>query len=62
MKAITAMRTKYLAAIVIAVLAAGTGLTVNSVGSLPLEKQSTPAAAQLALAGAVDPFLHDSGG
>lgn len=35
------MRIKYLSAIVIAVLAAGTGLAVNSLGSLPTEKQST---------------------
>jgi hypothetical protein len=38
MKATIAMRTEYLAAIVIAVLAAGTGLAVNSVSSLPSEK------------------------
>ena len=62
MKATIAMRTEYLAAIVIAVLAASTGLAVNSVGSLPSEKQSTPAAAQLALAESVDPFLLRSGG
>jgi hypothetical protein len=55
------MRT-YRAAIMIAVLAAGTGLAVNFVGSLPPEKQSTPAAAQLALAESVDPFLLRSGG
>ena len=61
MKATIAMRTEYLAAIVIAVLAAGTGLAVNSVRSLPSEKQSTPAAAQLALAESVDPFLLRSG-
>ena len=55
-----AMRIKYLAAI--AIVAAGTGLAI--VGSLPPEKQSTPAAAQLAtlLAESVDPFLHRSGG
>jgi len=57
-----AMRIEYLAAIVI--VAAGAGLAVHSVGSLPPEKQSTPAAAQLAtvLAESVDPFLHRSGG
>ena len=54
-----AMRIEYLAAIAIAAVAAGTGLAVHSVGSLPPEKQSTPAAAQLAtlLAESVDPFL-----
>lgn len=58
------MRTEYLAAIVIAVLAAGTGLAVNSVGSLPSEKQSTSTAVQAAdrLAQTVDPFLRHSGG
>jgi hypothetical protein len=59
------MRIKYLAAIAIAAVVAGTGLAVHSVGSLPPEKQSTPAAAaQLAilLAESVDPFLHRSGG
>ena len=57
-----AMRIEYLAAI--AIVAAGAGLAVHSVGSLPPEKQSTPAAAQLAtlLAESVDPFLHRSGG
>jgi hypothetical protein len=56
------MRTEYLAAIVIAVLAAG--LAVNSVGSLPSKKQSAQAAVQAAdrLAEAVDPFLLRSGG
>jgi len=56
-----AMRTEYLAAIVI--VAAGAGLAVHSVGSLPPENQSTPAAAQLAtvLAESVDPFLLGSG-
>jgi hypothetical protein len=56
------MRIEYLAAI--AIVAAGAGLAVPSVGSLPLEKQSTPAATQLAtlLAESVDPFLHRSGG
>ena len=57
-----AMRTKYLAAI--AIVAAGAGLAVHSVGSLAPERQSTPAVAQLAtvLAESVDPFLHRSGG
>ena len=54
------MRIKYLPAIAIAAFVAG--LAVHSVGSLPPEKQSTPAAAQLALAESVDPFLHWSGG
>jgi hypothetical protein len=56
------MRIEYLAAIVI--VAAVAGLTIHSVGSLPPEKQSTPAATQLAalLAESVDPFLHRSGG
>jgi len=62
MKVTIVMRTYCLAAVVIAVLAAGTGLTVNSVGSLSFEQQSTPAAAQLALAESVDPFLLRSGG
>jgi hypothetical protein len=59
-----AMRIEYLAAIAIAAFAAGSGLAVYSVGSLPPEKQSTPAATQLAtlLAESVDPFLHRSGG
>ena len=54
------MRIEYLAAI--AIVAAGTGLAI--VGSLPPEKQSMPAAAQLAtlLAESVDPFVHRSGG
>ena len=58
------MRIEYLAAIAIAASAAGTGLAVHSVGSLQPEKQSTPAAAQLAtrLAESVDPFLRQSGG
>jgi hypothetical protein len=57
------MRIEYLAAITIAAFVAG-GLAVHSLGSLPPEKQSTPAAAQLAtlLAESVDPFLHPSGG
>jgi hypothetical protein len=62
MEVIIVMRTEYLAAIVIAVLAAG--LAVNSVGSLPSKKQSTQAAVQAAdrLAESVDPFLLRSGG
>ena len=58
------MRIEYLAAIAIAAFAAGTGLAVHSVGSLPPEKQSTPVAAQLAtrLAESVDPFLDRTGG
>jgi hypothetical protein len=57
------MRTEYLAAIAIVVLAA-CGLAVNSLGSRPPEKQSTPAATQVAdrLAESVDPFLRRSGG
>ena len=56
-----AMRIEYLAAIAIA---AFTGLAVYSVGSLSPQKQSTPAAAQLAnrLAEAVDAFLLRSDG
>lgn len=56
------MRIEYLAAIAIAALAAGTGLAIHSAGSP--EKQSTPAAAQLAtlLAESVDPFLRRSDG
>ena len=42
------MRIEYLAAIAIVAVAAGVGLAVHSVGSLPPEKQSTPAATQLA--------------
>ena len=57
---------RYLAAIAIAIAAfvAGAGLAVYSVGSLPLEKQSTPATTQLAarLAQSVDPLLLQSGG
>jgi hypothetical protein len=58
------MRTEYLATIAIAVLAACTALAVNSLGSLPPEKQSTPAATQVAdrLAASVDPFLMRTGG
>jgi hypothetical protein len=64
MKGTIAMRTEYLAAIAIAVLAACTGLAVNSLGSLPPEKQSTPDATQVAdrLAESVDTFLLRSGG
>jgi hypothetical protein len=50
-----AMRIKYLTAITI-VAFAGIGLAVHSV-----EKQATPAAAQWALAEAVNPFLLRSG-
>jgi hypothetical protein len=59
-----AMRIKYLAVVAIAAFAASIGLAVHSVGSLPPEKQSTPAAAQVAtvLAESLDPFLHRSGG
>jgi hypothetical protein len=55
------MRIEYLAAIAIAGFVAG-GLAVHSISSLPPEKQSAPAAAQLAslLAESVDPFLHRS--
>ena len=58
------MRLEYLAAIAIAALVAGAGLAVHSASSSPLEKQSTPSAAQLAnrLAKAVDPFLLRSDG
>ena len=62
MKVNIVMRTEYFAAIVIAVLAAGTGLAVNSGGSLSSEQQSTPATAQLALAESVHPFALRSGG
>jgi hypothetical protein len=55
------MRIKVLGAIAIVAFAAGTGLAVHP-GSLPLEKHSTPAAAQLALAQSVEPFLLRSGG
>jgi hypothetical protein len=57
------MRIKYLTAIAIATFAAGAGLAVRPLGSLPPAKQSTPAA-QLAtlLAQSVDPFLLRSGG
>lgn len=61
---IIAMRTEYLAVIAIVVLAAGTGLAVNSVGSLSPERQSAPAAMQVAdrLAASVEPFLLQSSG
>ena len=42
------MRIKYLAAIAIAAFATGTGLAVHSISSLPPEKQSMPAPAQVA--------------
>jgi hypothetical protein len=54
------MMIEYLAAIAIAAFVAG--LAVHSVGSLPPGEQSTPAAAQLALAESVDPFLRRTGG
>jgi hypothetical protein len=46
------------AAIAIAAFTAGAGLAVHSVGSLPLEQQSAPAATELAtrLAASVDTF------
>jgi hypothetical protein len=58
------MKIKCLGAIAIAAFAAGTGLAVHSLSSLPHEKESTLAAAQLAtlLAQSVDPFLLRSGG
>jgi hypothetical protein len=58
------MKIDYLAAIAIAAFAAGTGLAVHTVVLPPPEKQSTPAAAQLAtrLAESVDPLLRQSGG
>lgn len=58
------MRTKYLTAIAIAVLAACTGLAMNSLGPLPLEKQSTLAPTQVTdrLAVSVDAFLMRSSG
>ena len=54
------MRIEYLAVIVIAAFVAG--LAVHPVGALPLVKQSTPAAAQSALAQSVDLLLPRSGG
>jgi hypothetical protein len=54
------MRIEYLVAVAIAAFVAG--LAVHPVGALPLEKLSTPAAAQLALAESVDPLLPRSGG
>ena len=56
------MRIEYLTAIAIVAFIAGAGLAVHPVGSLPLEKLSAPAAAQLALAESVDPFLPPSDG
>jgi len=56
------MRIEYLAAIAIAAFAAGTGLAVHSVGSLPPEKQATPAQLATRLAESVDPFLLRTGG
>jgi hypothetical protein len=55
---------RYLATIATAVVVAGAGLALYSVGSLPPEKQSTPTATQLTtrLAQSVDPFLLQSGG
>ena len=63
MKGTIAMRTKYLAGLVIVALAVGTGLAVNSVGPLPSEGQST-SAMQVAhrLATSVDPLLLRSDG
>ena len=57
-----AMRIEYLAAIAIAAVVAGTGLAIHSVGSLPPEKQSTPAQLATRLAEFVDPFLLRTGG
>jgi hypothetical protein len=57
-----AMRIEYLAAIAIAAFAAGAGLAVHSVGSLPPEKQPTPAQLATRLAESVDPFLLRTGG
>ena len=54
------MRIEYLAAVAIVAVAAG--LAVHSVGSLPPEKQSTPAQLATRLAESVDPFLHRTGG
>jgi hypothetical protein len=58
------MRIEYSTAVAIVAVAAGAGLAVHSLGSLPHEKQSTPAVAQMAtvLAESVDPFLRRSGG
>ena len=55
------MRIEYLAAIAIGAFVAG-GLAVHSVGSLPPEKQSTPAQLATRLAESVDPFLLRTGG
>jgi hypothetical protein len=57
-----AMRIEYLTAIAIAAFAAGAGLAVHSVGSLPPEKQPTPAQLATRLAESVDPFLLRTGG
>jgi ABC-type phosphate transport system substrate-binding protein len=58
------MRIEYLAAVAIVAVAVAAGAGLAAVGSLPPQKQSTPAATQLAalLAESVDPFLHRSGG
>ena len=56
------MRIEYLAAVAIVALAAGTGLAVHYVGSLPPEKQSTPVQLASVLAESLDPFLPRSGG
>jgi len=57
-----AMRTQYLTAVAIAVLAACTGLAVNSLGSRPPEKHSTAAAMQVADRLAVSVDSMRSGG
>ena len=56
------MRIEYLAAIAIAAVVAGTGMAVHSVGSLPSEKEPTPAQLATRLAQSVDPFLLRTGG
>jgi hypothetical protein len=56
------MRIEYLAAIAIVAFAAGTGLAVHFVGSLPPEKQSTPVQLATRLAESVEPFLLPTGG
>ncbi|MGY8634622.1 hypothetical protein RAD15_19290 [Bradyrhizobium sp. 14AA] len=56
------MRIEYLSALVIAVLAAGSGLAVISAGSRPSEKQSTPTMqVENRLAASVEPFLRSGG-
>ena len=55
------MRNKHVAAIAIAAFAAGIGPAVHYVGSLPPEKQSTPAQLATVLAESLDPFLLRSG-